>query len=314
MKQLFKYLKLARHKPGIIARGAKGLLLANVFKKDALRGVDVAITYQCQATCEKCSTKNLIEPGRPEMSKDEIIALSGKISSMGALLINLTGGEPLLKDGLIDIIEELNKLPLIISLSTLGFAMTDALMENLKRAGLNAIQISLSSPIEKEHDGEVGLSGSYRKVFESIKKARELGIEVLINTVITREKLHSDRIEKLVAIARENESLLSFILPAEVGGWQEKKVCLIREDHELIEKWLALDCVTIDTKTCYRSGRCPAGTEKVYVTAYGDVYPCPFIHKKYGNVLVDDFQKLWQNMSTDRSKSPCKGCWNVKGR
>ena len=308
MKNLCKYIRLVKQKPSVVTRVAKALFLTKVFKRKVLRGVEFAVTYQCQAKCEKCSSRGLIDSGRQEMSLEQILNISRQIVNAGAILINFTGGEPLLRNDIIHIIKTVSKMPVLVSLSTNGLLLTDTLLKELKEAGLNVLQIGLHSPNEEEHDAEVAVKGSYRSVLAGIKETRGLGIEVLINTVITREILYSERMIQLVHMAREYKSFLSMVLPAQVGGWKEKDVSLNHEDYKLIKKWLKSKFVTTDTESCYSRGICPAGTEKVYITPYGDMYPCPFIHEKQGNILNDNFIQLWKKMCTKRYS----WCVNIK--
>ena len=310
MRKLFRYFTLIKQKPAIVPRGIKGLFLSNVCGRKVLRGAELAVTYRCQAACKKCSTRSLIDEQRQEISFEQIIDIAQQIVDAGGILIDLTGGEPLLRDDIVPIVRRLSTMPILVSLATNGLLLTADLLFNLKKAGLNVIQFGLASPIAHEHDEEIGIEGSFNTVVSRIKEARDLDIEVLINTVITRDILYSERIEQLALLAQENGCFLSIILPAQVGGWQDAHVCLDERDYEEIEKLLKYSFITTDTESCYKRGRCPAGTEKVYISAYGDLYPCPFIQKKVGCLLENDFVPLWKGMVTNGYHK----CINIKCR
>jgi len=304
-----RYIKLAKQKPAIIKRGVKAMFMANLLKKPVLRGADIAVTYKCQAHCKKCSTKALIDSSRQEMTLAQITGISREIIGLGGILINLTGGEPLLREDILDIVESLQRMPALVSLSSNGLPLNEKILKSLRKAGLNVIQIGLSSPIAEEHDQELGVPGGFNQAIYSIKEAKRLGIEVLINAVITQKVLYSKRMEGLAQIAKENNSFLSLIFPAQVGGWQGEKVELEQKDYDLLKrKWFKYNFITNDTKTCYRKKKCPAGTEKIYISPYGDLYPCPFIHYKKGNILESGLQSLWQHMHKD----VFKGCVNIQ--
>ena len=306
--RLLKYIRLIRKNPDIALQAAKAFILANIFNKKVIRGAEVAVTYRCQGKCEKCSCRSLIDETRSEMTIEQILKVCRKISGAGAILINITGGEPLLRKDIMEIIKQISTLPILVSLTTNGFLLDEDLIKNLKLAGLDVIQVSLSSPFEEEHDKDIGLPGSYQRVLSAIETAKRYGLEVLINTVVTREVLYSKRIVELIAIAKKYNSFLSLILPAKVGGWAGKDVGLNLKDYKAISKLLKNKFVTTDTESCYRRGMCPAGTEKVYISPYGDIYPCPFIQRSYGNVLKDDLVRLWENMP----HLVHKGCINIK--
>jgi len=310
MLKLAKYIKIIRQKPSIIYPALKALLKTNLLNKRVLRGADIAVTYHCQGKCKKCSCQDLIDKDRMEMSKEEVVQISKQIVSAGGILINLTGGEPLLRPDIGDIILSLRKIPAIISISTNALLLDERLLRNLRDVGLHVLQLNLSSPYSEEHDKEIGFAGSYKNVILTLRIARELGMNALLNTVVTKEILYSDRIKALANLAKEYGSYLSLILPAAVGGWEGKGDALLtQEDYSLIKDWLKLSFVTTDTKSCYRKGICPAGTEKIYVSPYGDVYPCPFMRQKIGNLLKDSLLQIRQNINI---KMKYNGCINIK--
>lgn len=304
---MLKYIRLIRQKPSVASRGLRALILARYFNRRMLKGAELAVTYRCQGSCRRCSCMHLLQEHRKEMSGGDIYLLSKQITDAGGILINLTGGEPLLRQDLLSIVSRISRLPALISLTTNGLLLTDSLLGDFKKSGLNILQISLSSPLEQEHDSQIGIEGSYKKVLSAIKGARRLGIEVLINTVITRDILYSDRMDKMVSLAAGNDCFLSLVFPARVGGWQDEDVNLKSQDYKNIQKWLKLKFVTSDTESCFVKGRCPAGNEKIYISAYGDVLHCPFIHNKYGNVLEEGLLEVWNGLEL----ATREGCMNI---
>jgi len=310
MLRLARYMSIIRQKPSVIYPALKAFLKANLLSKRVLRGVDIAVTYLCQGRCKKCSCQDLIEDNRPEMSKEEIAGIAKQVISAGGILINLTGGEPLLRPDIGDIIFSLHKMPAIVSVSTNALLLDERLLKNLRNAGLHVLQLNLSSPVPEEHDAEMGVAGSYKNVISVMQIAKETGTNILLNTVITKQILHSYRIKALVSLAKENNVYLSLILPAAVGRWKGNRDPLLsQEDYDLLKGWLRLSFVTTDTKTCYKKGICPGGTEKIYVSPYGDVYPCAFMRRKMGNLLKEDLSQIRKNMSICLEPT---GCINIK--
>lgn len=305
MKALGKYIRIAKRKPMVIPRALHGLFRTRFLGKRVLRGAEIAVTYQCPARCSKCSTKSIIETDRKEMSAKAIIAAAKQVSDAGGILIDLTGGEPLLREDIVSIVNELGKLPIIVSMATTGIPLRDEVLRALKEGGLDVLQFGLGSPVPAKHDQDTGVQGSFQKTVESIRRARELGMEVLINTVVTRELLYSEGIEEMAGLAQTYEAFLSLILPAQVGGWGKQDVRLTEEDYAALKPWFAKPFITTDTETSYCRGTCPAGTEKIYVTAYGDVYTCPFIQRTYGNIGEEDIHSIVQKMHRECRYTSC---------
>lgn len=296
MNRVKKYLSIICKKPVVVPRIARALAMTYLTGKMQFRGAELAVTYQCQATCDKCSTRSLIQKGRPEMTVEQIAAIANTLARAGAVLIDLTGGEPLLRRDIDDIVCRLSRLPVILSMATNGLLLNEARLRSLRNNGLHVIQFGLSSPDASDHDAILGVPGGFDRIITAIELTRKLGMEVLINTVVTKEMLHSDKLGRLVRWAQGRSCFLSLIMPASVGGWAGRPVSLDKEDYLKIKAWLKQPFVTTDTETCYQKNKCPAGKEKVYISPYGDLYPCPFIQQKAGNLLESDFQKLWRSM------------------
>lgn len=296
MSRVKKFFSIVSQKPAVVPRVARALALTYLTGKAQLRGAELAVTYRCQATCDKCSTRSLIQNGRPEMSVEQVAAIANMLSRAGAVLIDLTGGEPLLRRDIDDIVRRLSRLPVILSMATNGLLLNEERLRSFKKNGLHVIQFGLSSPEASEHDAVIGVPGGYGRITDAIELTRRQGMEVLINTVVTKELLHSDKLGRMVRWAQERSCFLSLIMPASVGGWAGRSVGLDKDDYEKIKVWLKQPFVTTDTETCYQKNMCPAGKEKVYISAYGDLYPCPFIQQKAGNLFEGDFKKLWRSM------------------
>jgi len=309
MVTYLRYFNILKQKPAVIPNLVRGIISSKLLRKDkVLRGAEFAVTYKCQGKCGKCSCLGLVDDRRQELTIEQILEASESVVKEGAILINITGGEPLLREDIFLLIKRLSRIPAILSLSTNGLLLNIDSLQELKDSGLNVLQISLNSPVKEEHDKIIGVDGSYDKVLSAIIAARKLGIEVLINSVITKEILHSRRMQDLIDIARSSRSFLSLVFPAKVGGWSRNEINLDQDSYQLIKRILKLRFVTTDTQTCYQKGVCPAGREKVYISAYGDVFPCPLIHNKQGNVLEGNFADIWKGFAYKREK----GCLNIK--
>jgi MoaA/NifB/PqqE/SkfB family radical SAM enzyme len=289
---MIKYFNIIRKKPAIILSGIRGLLRSRIFKKATFRGAELAVTYQCQGRCAKCSCQALVDNNKEELSRDDILMICRAIVREKGILIDFTGGEPLLRPDINALVAEVGKMPVILSMATNAIALEKEQVVDFRKAGLSVLQFGLSSPAAGKHDEELGCPGSFAQLIRSIEWAKENDIDVLLNAVITKEVLKSDTMQRFASLAQEYDCYLSVILPAAVGRWKDRSVQLDDEAYELLKPWLEKPFVTTDTESCYIKGKCPAGTEKIYISAYGDVYPCPFIHEKKGNLLESPLSSL----------------------
>jgi len=131
-------------RPLTIYRTARGFFKTLVLKKRVLRSVELAVTYNCQLRCDKCfALKWLEEEKKPFLTVEQIRNLWEQAYNLGAVHINLTGGEPLLRKDICDVVRACKPKGTVVSIVTNAIALTEEKARELKEAGLNTFQISL---------------------------------------------------------------------------------------------------------------------------------------------------------------------------
>ena len=298
----FKYYRILRvclcKKPLLFLRVLRNYFKMWVLKKKILRKVEMGVTFDCQCSCAKCSSAFMRDPAREKLTLPEIRKTAKEILEMGALQINLTGGEPLLAPDLFEIIECFQPDKIVVTINTNGVLLTEGMIDRLESAGVDIIKISIDSPIEEEHDRSRGRQGCFRqaiRAFEYIKKKK--GILAQISTVCISENLRSERIWDLVRMAEKYDALLGLTIPSASGKWVDNKDILVNESEaKVLEKIMENPHVVRDTEESYTKKRCPAGTEELYLTCYGDIIPCPLIQLSFGNVKEESVKDIWKRM------------------
>lgn len=208
----------------------------------------VSITDRCNYKCVYCRTG---EYGAqyPELGIDEYLRLIKLFVSLGIEKVRLTGGEPLLRQGLLEMVQELGKLRtpdgkrLDLALTTNGHLL-DKLAEPLKTAGLQRVTVSMDAVDAATFERITRVPGSHRKVLEGIRAAREAGLTPLkINCVLLRG-FNDDQIEQFARFAREEDVVVRFIefMPLEEGRlWKPEIVVGMREIIDRIDRVLPLE-------------------------------------------------------------------------
>jgi GTP 3',8-cyclase len=183
----------------------------------------VSITDRCNYKCVYCRTGEL-GAQYPELGIDEYLRLIKLFVKLGIEKVRITGGEPLLRNGLITLIEELAKLrthagePLDLALTTNGHLL-DNLAVPLKSAGLNRITVSMDAVDEPTFERITRVPGSFKHVLAGIRAARAAGLTpVKINCVLLRG-FNDNEIERFARFAREEDVVVRFIefMPLEEG-------------------------------------------------------------------------------------------------
>src|ERR1700752_1763337 len=146
------------------------------------------LTYRCPLRCVYCS--NPLDYGRrgDELSTATWIEVFREAEDLGVVQLNLTGGEPLVRDDLEALIEEARRLDLYTNLITSGIPLRRARLARFREVGLDNVQISIQDTRAAPSDRIAGLRSFDRKL-EIAGWVKELGFPLTINTVLHRENL-----------------------------------------------------------------------------------------------------------------------------
>ncbi len=207
----------------------------------------VSITDRCNYKCVYCRTG---EHGAqyPELGIEEYLRLIRLFVSLGIEKVRITGGEPLLRHGLLDLIRELARLrtlhgdPLDLALTTNGHLL-DTLAAPLKAAGLQRVTVSMDAVDAPTFERITRIPGSFHKVLSGVRAARDAGLTPLkINCVLLRG-FNDNEIEGFARFAREENVAVRFIefMPLEEGRlWTPEIVVPLKEIVERISRVLPL--------------------------------------------------------------------------
>lgn len=207
----------------------------------------VSITDRCNYKCVYCRTG---EMGAlyPELSIQHYLRIIRLFVDLGITKVRLTGGEPLLRRGLLDLVRELASLRTIegerldLALTTNGHLL-DGLAQPLKDAGLDRVTVSMDAVDEATFERITRVPGSFQAVLGGIRAAREAGLTpIKINCVLLRG-FNDSQVEGFAHFARQEDVIVRFIefMPLEEGRlWSPEIVVPLREIVERIGRVLPL--------------------------------------------------------------------------
>jgi cyclic pyranopterin phosphate synthase len=170
------------------------------------------------------------------LTYDEISRLASILAELGVERIRLTGGEPLLRPNLEELISSLSKISRIksISMTTNGLLLRDKI-EGLKDAGLESVNISLDTFKKDRFKAITGING-LEKVVDAVKAANHIGLKVKVNVVVVRG-WNEDEIVDFANFARNTGLIVRFIefMPLDGSGiWQPDLVFSKKEMVKVI--------------------------------------------------------------------------------
>jgi pyrroloquinoline quinone biosynthesis protein E len=176
------------------------------------------LSYQCPLHCPYCS--NPVDIGgdrwRAELETEQWSRVFGEARRLGVLQLALTGGEPMLRRDLDELVAAGRAAGLYSTLVTAGTRFTLERAAQLKEAGLDHVQVSIQSPDPEENDRIAGIQ-SFEKKIAAARAARELRFPLTINCVLHRQNL--DRIEEILTLAEELGAQRLELANTQYYGW-----------------------------------------------------------------------------------------------
>lgn len=197
-------------------------------------------TSACDLACVHCRASAQSEPSPDELNFEESMRLVREVHEMGTPILVFTGGDPLKKKRLDDLIRYAKSLGLKTgTIPAVTHLLTESRIRELKDAGLDQIAFSLDAPNAADHDAFRKTSGVFAKTLESVKIANSLGLATQINSLIN---VHNTRqIDEFIALV---ESLpivfweVFFLVP--VGRGADLSLLSAEKFDEAFEKIYAL--------------------------------------------------------------------------
>ncbi|MDO8490643.1 MAG: radical SAM protein [Dehalococcoidia bacterium] len=196
------------------------------------------ITRSCNLYCAHCRASAKQGPYPGELSTQECCRLVDGILEVGNPILILTGGEPLLRPDLFDIAGYAAGKGVRVTVGTNGTLLDDATAARLKAVPISRIGVSLDFPSRSLQDDFRGLPGAFDAALRGIESARRAGLEVQINSTIT--KLNASYLGDLLTLALELGAVAfhPFMLVPTGRGKELEDQELPPEEYERILNWI----------------------------------------------------------------------------
>ena len=291
-------------------RALKGLVKTHLYGRAFPVAMTFAVTYRCQCTCSHCSAGDHFRNDMQELSTKEAKTLIDESQDLGVAIITFTGGEPLLRKDIYELISYVNQNKAMPLLFTNGLLLTDENVERLADAGLYSLFVSLDSPYLWEHDRLRGVPGLFETALQGMKKMKSKGVFVGISSYANRTGTYVGLYKKMHQLAIELgvHNLLLFDCVPTGKLLKDTSEVLTREQREEIYEYSARvfkNCIIppISSQSwqnsleAYLAGiGCLAGNIQYYVSAYGDVAPCDFAPLSFGNIRREALKSIWKKI------------------
>jgi AdoMet-dependent heme synthase len=147
-------------------------------------------TRSCDLACKHCRAEAVTNRHPLELTTDEAKRMMDDVRGFGRPLFVLTGGDPLKRPDVVELVEYGTSIGLRMAMTPSGTPlMTRDVLQDLRRAGLSRLAISLDGSTARIHDEFRGVAGSYDWTIDMLRTAREIGLTTQVNTTVSRHNL-----------------------------------------------------------------------------------------------------------------------------
>jgi MoaA/NifB/PqqE/SkfB family radical SAM enzyme len=277
----------------------------------------LAVTYRCNCKCVMCDTWR-----HPSDRSREIRAAD--LSTLPQMVrLNITGGEPFIKEDLGEIIEVVKKKAKRVVISSNG-TLTDKTLEVMSRHRDVGVRISFDG-IGDTHDTVRGVANIHRKALATLQGLKRLGIKDLGMAVTVSDRNAGDLVP-LFRLAEENgvELATAILHNAYYFHKEDNRI----EDKDLVERELKnlmgeflrssqpknwfrayfTKGIADHLHDRQRAFKCTMAKDSFFVDPYGDVRPCNVMDFPFGNIREKSFPEIWASKAAEEARSRVDGC------
>jgi len=288
------------------------------------------ITRSCNLYCAHCRGSASPASYSGELTTDECFRLVDQILEVGRPIIILTGGEPLVRSDVLQIAKYAVKKGLRVVMGTNGTLITEEMAWKLKGVPISRLGISLDFPTPELQDEFRGQTGAFAAVMSGIANAHKAGIEVQINSTIT--KLNVNCLEELLALTLKVGAVAfhPFMLVPTGRGKGLESVELPPEQYEKTLNWIYDKQLEWGDKLFFKptdvphylrvvkqrqkkderndskaahghhpanviTRGCLAGTGFCFISYQGKLKGCGYLDVEAGDIRNESFSEVWAN-------------------
>jgi MoaA/NifB/PqqE/SkfB family radical SAM enzyme len=303
VRRVGEHLVLHSHLPPLNSKAYGRFINEHLLTKMAGPShAQIAVTNACPQNCEYCYNR---DRKGAVLDTPTIKGVIRGLKAMGVFWLGFTGGEPLLKKDLVDIVGSVGE-DCATKLFTTGSTLTKELAMSLKSAGLYSVSVSLDHWRQEEHDRVRRYEGAFQTALRAIRIFQDLGgIDVGVSAVLSPEMIRRRQVEKFLGFLQGlgiHEAWISETKPSVPESWDGAGVITEDERLELVrfqDRYNKEGGMTVNYLGHFEGREhfgCCAGHKMLYVDAFGYVSPCVFTPITFGNVRETAISEIYRSM------------------
>ena len=289
------------------------------------------LTHRCPLHCVYCSNPLEMLRRDTELSTQEWSRIFQEANQLGVLQADLTGGEPLARPDIIDLVRAARSAGLYVSLITSGMPLDEPRLRCLLEAGLDHLQLSFQGAHEETANQISGTKAHAHKL-RVLQWLAQMSIAVTLNFVIHRQNI--DQIEDLLALAESSSATRVEFANVQYYGWAfanrehllptraqlDRSLEVLKKAEERLRGKIRIEYVVPDYYARYPKA-CVGGWGRklILITPSGDALPCHAAQiipgLQFSNIKQHSLREIWGSSAAfqkfrgeDWMQEPCKSC------
>jgi pyrroloquinoline quinone biosynthesis protein E len=290
------------------------------------------LTHRCPLRCPYCSNPVELARASAELTTADWARVLREAADLGCLQVHLSGGEPLARRDIAEIVAAAREAGLYTNLITAGVTLDAAKLATLKEAGLDHLQLSVQDAEAEGAERIGGMKGAHARKREAARAVVEAGLPLTINAVVHRQNL--GHLPALIELALEWGARRLEVAHVQYYGWAlanraallptramlEEATRVVEDTRARLKGRLVIDYVVPDYHAV-RPKPCMGGWGRRFlaVSPAGNILPCHAAETIPGmvfpNVRDVSLRDAWEGSDafnrfrgTDWMPAPCRGC------
>jgi len=289
------------------------------------------LTHRCPLHCVYCSNPLEMTARAEELSTEIWSRVFREAAKLGVLQADLTGGEPLARTDILELIRAARAAGLYVNLITSGMPMDEARLTQLVEAGLDHLQLSFQGASEQTAQ-EISNTKSHAQKLRVLEWLKKVRVAVTLNFVIHRRNI--DQIEEMLQIAESSSATRIEFANVQYYGWAfanrenllptkaqlDRSLEVIKSADARLRGKIRIESVVPDYYAKYPKP-CMGGWGRklILITPSGDALPCHAAkvipRLEFANVKENSLREIWESSPAfqkfrgqDWMQEPCKTC------
>src|ERR1700730_5242716 len=289
------------------------------------------LTHRCPLHCVYCSNPLELQNRANELSTETWSRVFKEAAGLGVLQADLTGGEPLARTDILELVRAARSAGLYVNLITSGMPLDEARLAKLLEAGLDHLQLSFQGARE-ETANEISGTKAHAQKLRVLEWLKQVRVGVTLNFVIHRSNI--GQIEEMLALAESSSATRVEFANVQYDGWAfanrerllptraqlDRSIATLKSAQDRLRGKIRIEYVVPDYYAKYPKpcmGGC--GRKLMLITPTGEALPCHAAQiipgMNFENVKDSNLREIWETSEAfqkfrgeDWMQEPCRTC------